>query len=552
MPRRGRHRLPEIAELARQFAYAPPATRRRQMERIETLVADLLPAGGYPLAFVVFRISGYRPDDDGPLLPGDVLRQDLVELVRVLSEDLDLPATERGGALPLADAAIACGVTERTLHRWRMEGLCVHRTTFPDRTRRLSVYREVLERFRDARVETRPARRVPSRFARSERDAVLERFASRRSAGESATAAAGAIAAELGRSREAIRRVLVRASRWPSRRRSISDTRFDRLLLRAHDLAIPPGEVAERHGRNAIAAAKRCRVLRRRRLRAIALPERTFPTFRRADAGDVITANPRANLGMAEAWWIDRPDAIALIESSRRERRDGRNASDGLGDAEALLAVEAWLLADAATRRGSARATEQDLDAIETAIRWATLLRARVVRRLLPIVVERVEQSLGGPLVGRTAGEIAALLATAFSELGRVLDAYEPSLRSGPSRSLRGVATLALDRRFATVVESLPRRRAAARHRSLLIEGPVATIASWSRGARLGAHLRRRLGRLDPDVRARLERRWGWGDERPHRIDEMLDAEGGTLPQLLGRLAVAESAVRSVRGSSQA
>jgi len=541
MPRRGRHRLREIAELARQLAYAPPATRRRQMERIETLVGDLDPAGTYPLAFVVFRISGYRPDDGGPLLPGGALRRDLVELVRTLSEDLDLPATERGGGLPLPLAAARCGTTERTLHRWRAEGLCVHRATCADGVRRLVVFRETLERFLAARRDGRSVRRPPTRFGREERNAVLDRFAVRTGDGASATAAAGEIASELGRSREAIRQLLVREGRWPTRSRRISDAAFDRLLTRAFDLAIPPREAARRHGRDPAAAAKRCRMLRRRRLRGLAIPSRAFPTFRRADAGDVLASNPLANAGMGEAWWIDRPDAIALIEEARAKRL-GRET---LATAEAMLAVEAWLLAGAENRRDAASPTERELDAIETSIRWAALLRARVVRRLLPLVVERAEQGLGGPLAGRTAAEIALLLSIAFAELGRVLDAYEPSLRSGPTRSLRGVATLTLDRRFASIVESLPARRASARHRSLALADPMPAIAPWSSAIGLGRHLRRRVGDVDADARRLLEFRWGWGDVRPHRLDELLAMEGGTRPRLLGRLAVAERAVRS-------
>jgi len=547
MPRRGRHRLREIAELARQLAYAPPATRLRQMERIETLVGDLDPAGTYPLAFVVFRISGYRPDDDGPLLPGDALRRDLVELVRTLSEDLTLDATSRGGAATIPEAAARCGVAERTLHRWRAEGLCVHRATLPDGTRPLVVFHDVLERFRRARTRGRPARRPPTRFGRDERAVVLERFATRGAGGESATAAAGEIASELGRSREAIRQLLVREGRWPTRSRRISDAAFDRLLTRAFDLGIPAGDVAARHDRDAAAAAKRCRVLRRRRLRSIPLPIRRFPTFRRADAGDVIVASPLANNGFDEAWWIDGPEAGGLIADAKGKRR----ATDRLADAETLLAVEAWLLSDAAAGRDSARPTEGDLDGIETSIRWAALLRARIVRRMLPLVVDRVEQALGGPLAGRTSGEISRLLSLAFEALGRMLDAYEPSTRSGPARSLRGVATLALDRCVASIVETLPARRASARHGVLPIANPMPAIAPWSAAVPLGVHLRRWRTRLPPEPRRLLERRWGWGDVRPRRLDELLAEEGGTRPRLLGRLAAAERAVRPRAGPAE-
>lgn len=540
MPRRGRQRLPEIAELARQLVYAPPATRRRQMARIESLVGDILPEARYPLGFVVFRISGYRPEEDGPLLAGAPLRRDLVELVRTLSEDLDLRFDERGGALPLAEAAAIGGVTERTLHRWRRDGLCVHRATLADGSRPLVVFREVLDRFLARRRSDGPARRPPTRFTVAERTSILARFRACIESGRAATAAAESIADAFDRSREAIRQLLLREGCWPVRTRAISDASFDRLLLRGFDLGIGPREVAVRHGRDAAAAARRCRVLRRRRLLEVELPTREFPTFAREDAADVIVSSPKAKRGLARAWWIDRPDAMRLIEDAHRMRI----AATTFADAEAMLAVEAWLLADASSRIHAASATESALDPIETSLRWSTLIRARVVDALMPLIVDRAEQTLGGPMSARTSAEIAGLFGAAFEEVGKILDGYEPAIRSGPARSLRGVATLALDRRYATQVATFPTRRAAARHESVPLADPVPAIAPWSAPIGLGRHLRRRRSVLDASTRDLLDRRWGWGDERPLAIEDLLQEEGGTRPRLLGRLHAAELDLR--------
>ncbi|MFZ9690723.1 MAG: hypothetical protein ACO3EP_01690, partial [Phycisphaerales bacterium] len=116
-PRKGRFTLPEIAEFARQIAYAPPATRRRQMDRLERLVGEIDPAIRYPFGFVVYRTSGYRPETDGSLLEGRALRRDLAQLVLEISEGLDLATTERPDSITLEDAATTLSVSGRTIHR---------------------------------------------------------------------------------------------------------------------------------------------------------------------------------------------------------------------------------------------------------------------------------------------------------------------------------------------------------------------------------------------------------------------------------------------------
>ena len=62
MPRTARFKIAAIQELLRQLEYAPAETRRRQMDAAEALIADLDPHQNYPEDFIIFRITGYRPD----------------------------------------------------------------------------------------------------------------------------------------------------------------------------------------------------------------------------------------------------------------------------------------------------------------------------------------------------------------------------------------------------------------------------------------------------------------------------------------------------------
>ena len=62
MPRVARFRTTAIGELCRQLMYAPAEARRRHLDAAERLVAEIEPGQIYPQDFVIFRITGYRPD----------------------------------------------------------------------------------------------------------------------------------------------------------------------------------------------------------------------------------------------------------------------------------------------------------------------------------------------------------------------------------------------------------------------------------------------------------------------------------------------------------
>jgi hypothetical protein len=543
-PRKGRFALPAIAEFARQIAYAPPATRRRQMERLERLVAEIDPAIRYPLAFVVYRASGYRPDADGVLLEGRLLRRDLAQLVLAISEGLDLVASDRPDALPLEDAARLASVSTRTIHRWRVEGLLVRRVRFGDGSRPLAIDRADLERFAGGRLGVESGvTKPPSRIDADEGRRIDARFLAIRDEGVTATEAAGQIAGEFGRSREAVRKRLIAAGLWRRRVASMSVDRFRRRLLAAFDRWIAPGEFARRHGRDAKGAEAECRRLRVARLRAAELPQRRFPTFARADAAKVIPATPAAQQGFAEQWMP--LDAVALVTEASATRLPRGFETE----AETLLAIEAWLLDEARSRIEGLAPREAALDEVEWRLRWALAIRRRIARRLLPVVVARIEQALGGSLLARTSGEIRTLVGLGLATLAEVLDGFEPATRSGPSRSLRGVLSLAVDRAVARQVESMPSRRASARHRTIPIDDPSRLLAAWAASVMGPDRWRGRVERLPESARTLLERRHGWADERPRSLAELAREDGVPLSRIARRLREASRLLRGRRSS---
>ena len=57
-----RFRLDFIASLSRQMAFAPAGVREKQLQAAETLLLSVDPAKAYPPAYVVYRITDYRPE----------------------------------------------------------------------------------------------------------------------------------------------------------------------------------------------------------------------------------------------------------------------------------------------------------------------------------------------------------------------------------------------------------------------------------------------------------------------------------------------------------
>lgn len=512
------------------------------MDRIERLVGELDPAIRYPLSFVVFRASGYRSDEDGPLLDGRRLRRDLAQLVLAISEGLDLDAADREGAIPIDDAPAIAGVSGRTIHRWRSEGLIVRRVRLPDGERRVAVDRRVLERFAAARGVAIGAARVPPRIGEAEWRRIEARFRAWREESIPPTEAAARTAKEFGRSREGVRKRLIASGLWSRRIATVPTDRFRRRLLAAFDRLVPAGDLARRVGRDPRAAEAECRRLRIVRLRGLDLPSRRFPTFERADAARVIPATPSAQRGFLEQWMP--LDAVALLEET---------SSDGStrgfdSEAETLLAVEAWLLDQANGGLAGLRPRESDLDEIEWRLRWAVSIRRRVARRLLPTVVARIEQGLGGSLRARTSAEIRTLLDAGLRTMAEVLDRFEPATRSGPSRSLRGVLSLAIDRAIAKTIESIPARRAAARHRAIPLADPSPLLAPWGRPVLGPDRWRTRAPSLPEAARDLLERRHGWGDARPHSMAELAAIDRIPLARLARRLKEAHRLLRRGRG----
>jgi RNA polymerase primary sigma factor len=145
-----KYRISGLAELARSMAFTPSESRWAQTAAAETLLNELDPARSYPLDFVIYRITNFRPAlrHESDLASGSSLQHDLGLLIEQVSASLAArPADLSEPVLSILDVCQRFDVTSKTIQRWRRKGLAGRRFLFPDGRLRVGFLLASVERF---------------------------------------------------------------------------------------------------------------------------------------------------------------------------------------------------------------------------------------------------------------------------------------------------------------------------------------------------------------------------------------------------------------------
>ena len=175
-----KYRIDSIANLARQLSFTPVDPRAAQLNAAELLLHELAPDRAYPLDFIIYRITGYRPklsSLDGDLLTGFALQHDLGLLIEQVSETLDVQTqTIAEPVLAIDDVTEKFNCTSKTIPRWRRRGLPARRFVFPDGKRRVGFLLSSVDRFLAAHQDQLTTGRANfSQVDDTERDRILRR-----------------------------------------------------------------------------------------------------------------------------------------------------------------------------------------------------------------------------------------------------------------------------------------------------------------------------------------------------------------------------------------
>ena len=244
MPRRPTFHTPELADLNRQLAFAPRATQIKRLEAAEALVRDVVDTQAYPVEFIVFKLTGYRPDEAADsTIPGEALRADLVTMIQVASQHCPLPADgSRGEPLDIEAVAERLGRSRRSIRRLRDKGLVFWWTRPAQGAMRLGCPEDMLQWFMD-RVD------MPARArATAEQRTAIEAFAANH-ATDSLLALATQAASHVGVSVDTARGVLRRAvesGRVDVAAGTRLQSRQGTLALRAVRRGVQPSVIATR------------------------------------------------------------------------------------------------------------------------------------------------------------------------------------------------------------------------------------------------------------------------------------------------------------------
>ena len=548
MPRIARFKIGVIEDLLRQLEYAPAETRRRQMDNAEKLIADIDPQQNFPEDFIIFRLTGYRSDriEEPVTLVGQALLPDLVNLVQVLSESLELEPTYGGRtALTMEQVASRMNVSSKTIQRYRKLGLVCHYIDFGDGLKKLACFNDALERFMSGHA---PRLEKAAGFSRIdpalERQIIEQARSLRQSSRLSLNEAAEMIAKEHGRAHETIRMLLRRHDRraeqpifadiGPLTEKQIT------LLHRAWRLGIDPGHMAARFAKTKSTVHRAINRRRAELLRTVRLRWNHLPTFNLPDSEQVILAAPAMIRELPAQ--TRQCDAVELIV---------RSGASGLIniDLEHALIAGYNMLKQRVMRNIAALADDpasEDLDVIETTLRWTTIVRKRLILLGFPAALRRIEQNLGRPLSGLPADQVVAFVTRGLSVVGQIVE----SLDSSRGQRLERVAGFAMERELAKMDSRSPPARAAARHfaGSVMIEDSTWATQAWDAWVGLRPDLCAQVPQLAERSREAVTLRFGLAGEKPLTVVELAAHLGA---KSVGIVRMLRQAIRELRSLSR-
>ncbi len=512
MPALSKARTPCIARLARELGFASKPTLIRHLDRIDELAPQIEPDLVYPEDWVVFRVTGYRPNiDTADIVPGDALRGDLSALAESISESAGLtPDDLHAPVLTINDLCERWSVSRKTIERYRRLGLIARRLDLGKGRRSVVFKVAAVEWFETLHADRlgRAARfdRIPQR----ERDRII-RWANayRRRLGYSRSQAAQRIAQRIGHSHEGIRQMLLRLDeRAPA---PIFDepgpagNREGMLALRATMRGIEPKAIAKRLDRRVSAIGRASRLARARLLRDLALPDHPIdePELRAA-----LDTEPMQQIERIEA----HTDLATLIDTMRV--RTPSVAYEEQVRSKSIYLLRRWCgqrIAQINDRAPSAAL----LDEIETDLRLITMLKKALLHTQLALILSSIESRLGGPINTLAPSRAAQLVLNGIVVASGALDRYDPT-HGGRIAAPIGLAVNRYAAAQPDVAQPVSEGRAARRIASgIIIPDWTRTVAPWQSWLDPDHRIVSVLDRIDERDRVVLVLRFAMGETHP-------------------------------------
>lgn len=514
--------LPALRSIEARALARPREDVVRCVERAEALAGEIVPDLEYPEEWLADRLG--VPSDTGAraAVAGRTVLAGLPVLVERLCAAISLGEDEVRGE-SAASLQQRWGISRATLVRLRKRGLVARRVHDRRRRARLVFTPGVVAAFAAAHADELAHAAGFSRMTARDRARLLRRAARyRRCLGWSLHKAASRLAARQGRSVEAVRQVLrghdARAGAGAIFGSSPPlDARRGEVMRRAWRLGVDLGLMSRRTRRSRASLRRAINLARAARLRSLvqsgvlqAGGERS-----RASPESLLTPAPvREGLGGGAPATL-----AALLAAARR-----RTPPVAVEERTRLLAYHALrrLAARDVARIHPLQPQAGLIDLIETRLRWASRLKAELVRAELRVIVGTLETRLGQPL-DQTPTEVARpAVLDAIHAASDAIDAMDPS-RGG---RVAAAVALAVDR--VAVRWSRDERLASrAKRASTLLPAGVALedwtrrMNPWQAWLEPPPRVRAAPATLDADAREFLAARYGWDGGPPRTLREL-------------------------------
>ena len=131
-----------LADFFFELRFAPKRQKLAQLLASVDLLNIVDPQRDYPLEFICFKITDYRPKTGqlDAVIAGTDLIEDLHSVIYTLSSQVDLPIEHLNQPVySVEQLAKNCSVSTKTIQRWRKQGLLGWMFVFPDGKKRIGI-----------------------------------------------------------------------------------------------------------------------------------------------------------------------------------------------------------------------------------------------------------------------------------------------------------------------------------------------------------------------------------------------------------------------------
>jgi RNA polymerase primary sigma factor len=290
------YRNPVMKQLKdQQVRYAPRDVRLKQIEKAESLLAEIDPRGKYRYRDICEKITTYKAEMYPDLmLSGEEAVHDLRCFVEDLSASAEIPVEHVDEpVLTVRDVSRRYKVSTKTVDRWRSRGLVSRRFKFGNRMR-VGFLKSSVERFVEQHAEEVNRSSRFSQLSDAEREEIVRRARRLARYGGCPADISRRLARRLGRSPETIRYTLKNFDReypeqavFPMAGATLTDEQ-KKEIFRSHRRGVPAEQLARQYCRTKASIYRLVAEVRAQRLLEQPIDYMDSPEFHRADADEVI------------------------------------------------------------------------------------------------------------------------------------------------------------------------------------------------------------------------------------------------------------------------